>query len=101
MVHYNYPVAMEIAGQTALWTRPDSGDSPISYPVPTPSAVRGMFESVLWGPDILIIPRKVEICAPIQYHSAVFFIGYLAAFPRKDDLNQHDNAEDGGIENEP
>lgn len=62
---------MEIAGATALWTRPDSGDSPISYPAPTPSAIRGMFESVLWGPDVLIVPRKVEICAPIVYHSYV------------------------------
>ena len=27
-----YQVSMEIAGNTALWTRPDSGDSPCSYP---------------------------------------------------------------------
>ena len=30
-----YQVSMEIAGNTALWTRPDSGDSPCSYPAPT------------------------------------------------------------------
>ena len=40
---------MEIAGNTAIWTRPDSGDSPVSYPAPTYSAVKGIFESVLWG----------------------------------------------------
>ena len=28
---------------------------------------------------------------------AAYFIGYLAAFPKKDDLNQHDNTENGGI----
>lgn len=66
-----YPIAMEIAGATALFSRPDSGDSPVSYPVPTPSAIRGMFESILWGPDIRIVPTAVEICAPIQYHSYV------------------------------
>lgn len=66
-----YQIEMEIAGPTALFSRPDSGDSPVSYPVPTPSAVRGIFESVLWGPDIRIVPTAVEVCAPIQYHSYV------------------------------
>ncbi len=64
-----YPVAMETAGNTAMWTRPDSGDSPCSYPAPTYSAVRALFESVLWGPDVLIIPRKVELCSVPVYHS--------------------------------
>lgn len=71
MVQYDYPVQLEIAGSTAIWTRGDTGDSPVSYPAPTYSAVRAIFESILWGPDIVIIPRKVEICKPIQYHSYV------------------------------
>lgn len=49
MPRKKYEVAMEIAGNTAIWTRPDSGDSPVSYPAPTYSAVKGIFESVLWG----------------------------------------------------
>lgn len=69
MIHTAYPICMEIAGHTALWTRPDSGDSPCSYPVPTYSAVKAMFESVLWLPAVQIIPRKVELCAPPQYYS--------------------------------
>ena len=40
MVTYSYPIQMEIAGQTAIWVRPDSGDSPISYAAPTYSAVK-------------------------------------------------------------
>lgn len=64
-----YEIKMEIAGQTAMWTRPDTGDCPVSYPVPTYSAVKGVFESILWGPAIQIVPTKVEICAPIQYHN--------------------------------
>ena len=69
MTRYEYPIEMEIAGSTALFTRPDSGDSPTSYPAPTYSAVRAMFESILWGPAIEIVPKKVEICAPIQWHA--------------------------------
>ncbi len=66
-----YPICMEIAGPTAMWARPDTGDSPISYPAPTSSAVRGIFESILWGPNILISPTKVEICSPVIYHTYV------------------------------
>lgn len=69
MVHYSYSIQMEIEGNTAMWTRPDTGDSPISYPAPTYSAAKAIFESVLWGPDIEIIPQKVELCRPVQYHS--------------------------------
>jgi len=29
-----YPIALEIAGPTAIWTRPDSGSSPVSYVKP-------------------------------------------------------------------
>ena len=71
MIHYAYPVSMEIAGNTAMWTRPDTGDSPCSYPAPTYSAVRALFEGILWGPAVQIIPRKVEICMPVRYHSYV------------------------------
>ena len=64
-----YPISMEIAGATAMWTRPDTGDCPVSYPVPTYSAVRNIFQSVLWGQAVKIIPRQVDICAPLQFHT--------------------------------
>lgn len=52
-----------------MWTRPDTGDCPVSYPAPTYSAVKAIFESILWGEDIEIIPTKVELCTPVHYHS--------------------------------
>ena len=60
--------ALEIAGATAIWTRPDTGDSPGTYPAPTRSAARGIFESVLWNPAVEIIPTRAEICAPLIFH---------------------------------
>lgn len=69
MVKLSYPIEMEIAGSTAMWTRPDTGDCPVSYPAPTYSAVKAIFESISWGPDVEIIPTKVELCKPVQYHS--------------------------------
>ncbi len=64
-----YEIKMEISGSTAMWTRPDTGDCPVSYPAPTYSAVKGIFESILWGPAVQIIPVKVEVCSPVQYHN--------------------------------
>ena len=43
-----YEVACEISGPTAMWTRPDTGDAPVSYPAPTLAAVKGIFESIVW-----------------------------------------------------
>lgn len=72
-----YEVYFEIAGNTAMFTRPDSGAAQVSYPVPTFSAAKGMFDSVacFLGDKVKgnkgkasIRPIKVEICAPIKYH---------------------------------
>jgi len=63
-----YEISLEIAGPTAIWTRPDTGDSPGTYPVPTRSAAKGIFEAILWNPAVEIVPRQVEICAPLVYH---------------------------------
>lgn len=86
-----YEIQMEVAGNTAIWTRPDSGDSPISYPAPTYSAVRAMFESILWWPNVLVEPTKVEICSPVQYHAyATNYGGTLrkSSLIKKDDQYQ-------------
>lgn len=64
-----YPIQLEIAGPTAMWTRPDTGDCPVSYPAPTYSAVRNIFQSILWGQAVEIVPRQVDICAPLQFHT--------------------------------
>ncbi|MCL5744233.1 MAG: CRISPR-associated protein Cas5 [Acidobacteria bacterium] len=63
-----YVVAMEIAGPTAMFTRPDTGGSFVSYPAPTYSAAKGMFESIARLKSAYVRPTRVEICRPIQYH---------------------------------
>ena len=88
MVSLSYPIAMEIAGDTAMWTRPDTGDCPVSYPAPTFSAVKAIFESILWGPAVEIVPIRVELCTPIQYHSYVTNYGGPL---RKNDLIKNGN----------
>ena len=63
-----YNICMEVSGKTAMWTRPDTGATPVSYPVPPWSAAKGIFESVVRLKNTIIIPTAVEICAPIVYH---------------------------------
>ena len=43
-----YEISCEISGPTAMWTSPDTGDVPVSYPAPTYAAVKGIFESIVW-----------------------------------------------------
>lgn len=59
---------MEIEGSFAMWARPDTGSSPTSYPVPTWSAAKGIFESIAFFRDgsAWIKPVKVEICRAVD-----------------------------------
>jgi len=66
-----YEIALEIAGATAMWTRPDTGDCPVSYPIPTYSAAKGIFESIIRFETVDIVPTRVEVCAPVVYHNYV------------------------------
>lgn len=68
MITKSYPVEFEVQGYAAMFTRPDTGSAPVSYPAPTFSALKGMFESVARIKSAYIKPVKVEICSPIVYH---------------------------------
>lgn len=76
----SYTVEFEIAGPAAMFARPDTGATPISYPVPTWSACKAMFESVARGmvrekwqegrhiePGALFCPTAVDILRPIRF----------------------------------
>lgn len=60
-------MSFEIAGPVASFTRPDSGSGFVSYPAPTYSALRGMFDCVSFWKSAYIRPVKVEICSPVQF----------------------------------
>lgn len=66
-----YEIAFEVAGPAAMFARPDTGSTPISYPVPTLSAAKGMFEAVLRRPHIYVQPTMVEVCKPIRFERYV------------------------------
>ncbi len=62
-----YPVSFEVAGPAAMFTRPDTGASFVSYPAPTYSACKGLFEAIARLRTAFIRPTKVEICAPVRF----------------------------------
>ena len=73
-----YPVSFEIEGPAAMFARPDTGAAPISYPVPTWSACKAMFEAVARGffadeksPGAFFCPTEVEIWRPIRFEKYV------------------------------
>lgn len=63
----SYPVQLEIAGPAAMFARPDSGAAPVSYPAPTFSAAKGIFEAVARFESATVLPTRVEICRPLRY----------------------------------
>ena len=74
----SYSVEFEIAGPAAMFTRPDTGAAPISYPVPTWSACKAMFESVARGffahggrPAAFFSASKIEIWKPVRFEKYV------------------------------
>ena len=68
MIEKVYPVSFEIAGPAAMFARPDTGSSPVSYVAPTKSALKSMFESVALSKEAYFEPQRIEICSPIVFH---------------------------------
>lgn len=63
------PFCLEVWGNYACFTRPEMKVERVSYDVPTPSAVRAVFESIFWKPAIRWHPTKIEILNPIKWTS--------------------------------
>lgn len=60
---------LEVRGDYACFTRPEMKVERVSYDVPTPSAVRAVFESILWKPAIRWHVNRIEILNPIKWVS--------------------------------
>jgi len=58
---------LEISGDFACFTRPEMKVERVSYDIITPSAVRAVFESILWKPAIRWQPERVQVLAPIRW----------------------------------
>src|ERR1700678_1909028 len=66
-----YPVTFEVEGPFAMFARPDTGSTPVSYAVPTFSALKGLFESVAFSEEAFFCPESVDVCKPLRFHRYV------------------------------
>lgn len=57
------------SGDLAIFTRPELKAERFSYPVPTPSSLRGIAESVLWKPAICWRIHRIHVLKPINFTS--------------------------------
>lgn len=60
-------IRMEVWGDYALFTRPEMKVERVSYDVPTPSAARGMIESVYYHPGLKWHIRRIYVLNPIRF----------------------------------
>ena len=58
---------LDVSGDYACFTRPEMKVERVSYDLITPSAVRAIFEAILWKPVIRWHPRRIEVLAPIRW----------------------------------
>lgn len=64
-----YGFCVRIRGGMALFTRPECKSERMSYSVITPSAARGILESVFWHPGMKYVIDRITVLAPIQFDS--------------------------------
>lgn len=60
---------VRVWGDLACFTRPEMHVERVSYPVMTPSAARGVLESIFWKPEMRWIVEEIHVLNDIQYFS--------------------------------
>lgn len=65
------PLTMKVSGDFALFTRPEAKVERVSYPIMTPSAARGVLESILWKPEIRWEVLRIKVLKKPKFYSIV------------------------------
>lgn len=60
---------LKVEGEFACFTRPDLKVERMSYPCMTPSAARGILDSILWKPEFKWYIRRILVLRPVTYFS--------------------------------
>ncbi|AVZ71103.1 type I-C CRISPR-associated protein Cas5 [Streptomyces lunaelactis] len=61
------PLAVEVWGPLACFTRPELKVERVSYPVATPSALNGVLQAIFWKPEFEYQITQIEVLAPIEW----------------------------------
>lgn len=60
-------ISLEVWGGYACFSRPEMKVERVSYDIMTPSAARGLLESIYWHPGMRWIVDRIRVCAPIRF----------------------------------
>ena len=63
------PLTVKVGGDLACFTRPELKVERVSYPVLTPTAARGLLESIFWKPEFTWKVAEIRVLRPIRYYS--------------------------------
>lgn len=58
---------VQVKGDFACFTRPDLKVERMTYPCMTPSAARGILDSILWKPEFQWYVRRIIVLTPIRF----------------------------------
>ncbi len=62
-----YITCIQVWGDHALFTRPETKVERVSYDAITPSAARGILEAIYWKPQIRWIVERIHVLNPIRF----------------------------------
>jgi len=65
----NHTLRLKVTAPLACFTRPEAKVERVSYLCMTPSAARGVLESILWKPEFVWIVRSISMLRPVQFTS--------------------------------
>ena len=60
-------IQVEVWGEYACFTRPEMKTERVSYDCMTPSAARGLLESIYWHPGLMWRIDRIHVCRPIRF----------------------------------
>lgn len=60
-------VKVKVTGGFACFTMPDLKVERMTYPCMTPSAARGILDSILWKPEFQWYVRRIQILKPVRF----------------------------------
>ncbi|MBI3753016.1 MAG: type I-C CRISPR-associated protein Cas5 [Deltaproteobacteria bacterium] len=60
-------VRVKVKGDYACFTRPDLKVERMTYPCMTPSAARGILDSILWKPEFQWYVRRILVLNPVKF----------------------------------
>jgi len=65
----NEIVRVKVTGEFACFTRPDLKVERMTYPCMTPSAARGVLDSILWKPEFQWWVHRIIVLNPVKFFS--------------------------------